>query len=85
VEHPRVVREVLLGGDEGDLDRIAALVRGLQEAEQVELDRLRRSFGERGVEPFGLEVVARRVAVRARNARPGKGDEQRDDEADAAG
>jgi hypothetical protein len=80
-EHPGVVGEVLLGGDERDLDRVATLFRRLQEAEQVELDRLRRPVRERGVEPLGLEVMARRVAVRARDARPDKGDEQRDDEA----
>jgi hypothetical protein len=77
-EHRRVVGEVVLRRDERDLDRVAAPLGRLQDAEELELDGLRRPVGEGRVEQLGLEVVARRVAVREHAAGSGERDEHGD-------
>jgi hypothetical protein len=58
-----VVDEVLLIGDEGDLDRVAAFRGGLEVAQELQFDSLRGPIRERRVERFRFQVVARRIAV----------------------
>ena len=62
-EHVGVVDEVLLVGDQRDLDRVATLCCGLEMAKEPELQCLRRPIRERRVERFRFQVVARRIAV----------------------
>ena len=67
--HLQVVDQVLHAGDERDLDRIAAALRRLEEAEQLELNLHRRLARERRIQRVGLQIVAGGIPVRRRAAR----------------
>ena len=75
-EHHEVVDQVLRTCHEGYLDRIAAPCGGVEQTEQLELASLRRLARVRRVQRVGLEVVARRIAVRMR----GRGHDERGDQ-----
>jgi predicted NBD/HSP70 family sugar kinase len=79
-QHLRRVGDVVRAPDERHLDRVPRVARRVQQAEQLELDRLRRRVGERGIERVRLEVVSRRIAVAVRGGRSAAQHRERGDE-----